>query len=208
MLASRGETGEPCGVPAPTSETTPPSNTPARSQLRSSFNICRSTTRRSTWAMSASWSMFVEARLDVGVEHPHPTLVGRLTDGFEGLWAERFGRNPKLTGRKVGLEDRLEDDLRCRHDHPVGDSGNAERPGLARLCPALGCSPAAAASADTSRPEALRRVRRGRLAPTRLPRPRCRRWSRRRRRGRLGWWPRRPTPCHITSLRASLSKRA
>jgi len=33
MLASSGEIGEPCGVPASTCETTPPSNTPARSQL-------------------------------------------------------------------------------------------------------------------------------------------------------------------------------
>ena len=36
------------GVPVSLSETSPPSNTPARSQLRSSFNICRSITRRST----------------------------------------------------------------------------------------------------------------------------------------------------------------
>ena len=42
MLASNGEMGEPCGVPDSVSETNPPSNTPARSQLRSSFNICRS----------------------------------------------------------------------------------------------------------------------------------------------------------------------
>ena len=48
MLASKGEMGEPCGVPAPLSETTPPSKTPARSQLRSSLTILRSTTRRST----------------------------------------------------------------------------------------------------------------------------------------------------------------
>ena len=31
---------------------------------------------------------------------------------------------------EVGFEDRLEHDLRCRHDHPVGHSGNAERAGL------------------------------------------------------------------------------
>ena len=33
----------------------------------------------------------------------------------------------------VRFENRLEDDLRCRHDHPIGDSGNAEWPGLPRL---------------------------------------------------------------------------
>ena len=69
MLASSAEIGEPCGVPASTSETIPPSNTPARSQARSSFGVCRSDTRRATWAMRASW-------------------------------AERFGRNLKLTGQK------------------------------------------------------------------------------------------------------------
>ena len=54
MLASSGEMGDPCGVPVPVSETTPPSKTPARSQLRSSFNIDRSDTRRATRAMRAS----------------------------------------------------------------------------------------------------------------------------------------------------------
>ena len=72
MLASSGEIGEPCGVPVSVSETTPPSNTPARSQLRSSFNICRSDTRRSTWRHQGVVVDLVEARLDVGVEHPHP----------------------------------------------------------------------------------------------------------------------------------------
>ena len=43
----RGVMGEPCGVPAPVSVTTPPSKIPARSQLRSSLTISRSATRRS-----------------------------------------------------------------------------------------------------------------------------------------------------------------
>ena len=37
---------------------------------------------------------------------------------------------PETHRVEVGLEDRLEDDLRGRHDHPVGHSGNAERAGL------------------------------------------------------------------------------
>src|SRR6478736_360138 len=37
MFASNGEIGEPWGVPASIADTTPPSNTPARSQPRSSF---------------------------------------------------------------------------------------------------------------------------------------------------------------------------
>ena len=39
--------GDPCGVPASIADTIPPSNTPARSQPLSSFNIRRSDTRRS-----------------------------------------------------------------------------------------------------------------------------------------------------------------
>ena len=46
--------GDPCGVPASIADTIPPSNTPARSQPRSSFNIRRSHTRRSIWPSSAS----------------------------------------------------------------------------------------------------------------------------------------------------------
>src|ERR1700739_1027842 len=41
MLASNGEIGEPCGVPASFAYTIPPSNTPARTQPRSSLNIRR-----------------------------------------------------------------------------------------------------------------------------------------------------------------------
>ncbi len=44
-LASNGEIGEPCGVPASIADTIPPSNTPALSQPLSSFNIRRSHTR-------------------------------------------------------------------------------------------------------------------------------------------------------------------
>ena len=54
MLANSGDIGEPCGVPESTSETTPPSNTPARSQPRSSFNIDRSDTLLATRAINAS----------------------------------------------------------------------------------------------------------------------------------------------------------
>jgi hypothetical protein len=44
-------------VPDRLSVTTPPSNTPARSQHLNSFNIARSDTRRSVSDMSASWSI-------------------------------------------------------------------------------------------------------------------------------------------------------
>ncbi|HMD44537.1 MAG TPA: hypothetical protein VKG43_00150 [Acidimicrobiales bacterium] len=47
-MASNGEMGDPCGVPASVSASTPPSMIPARNQHRSNFNIARSQTRRST----------------------------------------------------------------------------------------------------------------------------------------------------------------
>ena len=75
----------------------------------------------------------VEACLDVGVEHPDPTLVGHLSDGFEGLVRRSLRAEPETHWVEIGFEDRLKDDLRCRHDHPIGNRGNAEWPGLARL---------------------------------------------------------------------------
>ncbi len=77
--------------------------------------------------------MLSKARLDVGVEHPLPTPVGRLADGFEGLVRRALRPEAEADRMEVGVEDRLEHDLGCRHDHPVGDGGDAERPGLARL---------------------------------------------------------------------------
>ena len=52
-------------------------------------------------------------------------------------------------GGEVRLEDGLEDDLRRRHDHPVTDRGDAERPGLSRL----------SRLRDVHPPEGLRAVR-------------------------------------------------
>jgi hypothetical protein len=72
----------------------------------------------------------VEARLDVSVEHPPPTLVGCLADSLEGLVRRTLRAEPEAHRMEVSLEDRLKDDLRCRHDHPVGNGGDAERSGL------------------------------------------------------------------------------
>jgi hypothetical protein len=92
--------GEPCGVPESTSEIIPPSNTPARSHARSSFNICRSTTRRSTWPMRASWSISSkQALMSASSTHWAPWLAATRI-ASSAWWADRFGRNPKLTGRK------------------------------------------------------------------------------------------------------------
>jgi hypothetical protein len=54
MFAKSGEIGDPCGVPEPGSVITPPSKIPTRSQQASSFNICRSMTRRAISAISTS----------------------------------------------------------------------------------------------------------------------------------------------------------
>jgi hypothetical protein len=75
---------------------------------------------------------FVEARLDVGVEHPLSTLVGRLTDDLEGVVGGTLGPKAEALGREVRLEYGFEDDLGRRHDHPVFDSWDAERAGFSR----------------------------------------------------------------------------
>ena len=54
ILASNGEIGEPCGVPAVGGPDVPSSNTPTRSHDRISRSIAPSHTRRATWAISAS----------------------------------------------------------------------------------------------------------------------------------------------------------
>ena len=101
MLASNGESGEPWITPEVGSDTTPPSNIPTRSQLLTSFNICRSTTRRSIWAMSLSWSIVSkQARMSASSTHTIPRFVSSPYD-FEGLVCKSASaRNPKLTGEK------------------------------------------------------------------------------------------------------------
>src|ERR687891_2642317 len=151
MLASNGEIGEPCGVPASVSDTTPPSNIPARSQLRSSFNICRSTTRRSTWPRRASWSMLSKHAFDIGVEHPVPAPVGLDPDRLDGVMGRTLRPETEAARGEVRLEDRLEDQLRGRPPPPVTDRRYPERPGLARL----------ARLGDVHSPQRLRPVRLG-----------------------------------------------
>jgi hypothetical protein len=77
--------GEPCGVPDVVSVTTPPSNTPARSQQRSSFNICRVNDPAFDLRHEGVVVDVVKARFDGGVEHPQPPLADRLADRPEGV---------------------------------------------------------------------------------------------------------------------------
>jgi hypothetical protein len=45
----------------------------------------------------------VKARLDVSIEHPSPTLIGRLADGFEGLLRRTLRAEPETHRMEVGL---------------------------------------------------------------------------------------------------------
>jgi Recombinase zinc beta ribbon domain len=74
----------------------------------------------------------VEARLDVGVEHPCLALIGRHTDSLQGLLGGAFRAEPETDRAEVGLEDRLEHDLGGRHHHPVAHRRDTQRPGLTR----------------------------------------------------------------------------
>ena len=98
-MASRGETGEPCGVPAslgddPALEHPGPQPTPQQLQ--------HPPVHDPPFDQSNQGVMVdvVKARLDVSVEHPHPPPLAVTRTASRACWAERFGRNPKLTGRK------------------------------------------------------------------------------------------------------------
>jgi len=93
-LHSKGEIGEPCGVPAPVSVVTPSSNTPTRSHARSSRSIARSDTRLATKASKASCRIDPkQSRTSASSTQSAPRLAStRITSH---AWrAERRGRNP------------------------------------------------------------------------------------------------------------------
>jgi hypothetical protein len=72
----------------------------------------------------------IEARLDVGIEHPRPAPVDRPSDGLQSMMRRTLRAKPVAARKEVSLEDRLEHDLRCRHHYPVGDRWDPERPQL------------------------------------------------------------------------------
>ncbi len=89
-----GVIGEPCGVPAPVGEVTPPSSTPIRSHARISFSIDRSTTRRATWTISASWSIVPkQSRMSASNTHSRRWLAATRTASHASI-ADLLGRNP------------------------------------------------------------------------------------------------------------------
>ena len=59
--------------------------------------------------------------------------VGLDPDDLDGIVGRALRPEPEAHRLEVGLEDRFEDQLGGRHDHPVSHGGDAQRPGLARL---------------------------------------------------------------------------
>jgi DNA invertase Pin-like site-specific DNA recombinase len=74
-----------------------------------------------------------EAVTDVGVQHPFAATVSLDPHGVTRLMGRALRAEPVAGRQEVGLEHRLEDQLRCRHRYPVAHGRDAERPGLARL---------------------------------------------------------------------------
>ena len=90
----------------------------------------------------------------VRVEHPVGPPVGLDPDRLTGHPRRPLRSKPKALGQEVGLENWFEDDLGCRHDHPIAHSRDTQRtsppvgfrnvhppkrnrpvhPGLQRLC--------------------------------------------------------------------------
>ncbi len=75
----------------------------------------------------------VETGLDVGIEHPLAAPVGLGPDHLTGIMGRPFRAEPVTRRQKVSLEHRFQDQLRCRHHHPVTHRRDPAA-GLAR-CP-------------------------------------------------------------------------
>ncbi len=93
-LANSGEIGDPCGVPAPVGVVTPFSKTPIRSHARINFSIDRSTTRRATCPISASWSIVPkQSRISASKTHSCRRFAATRTASHASI-ADFLGRNP------------------------------------------------------------------------------------------------------------------
>jgi hypothetical protein len=72
-----------------------------------------------------------EAVALIGVEHPVGPPVDLDPDGLTGHVSRALGTKPKADRKKVGLEDRFEDDLGGRHDTAVAH--RRDRQGSGRI---------------------------------------------------------------------------
>jgi hypothetical protein len=65
---------------------------------------------------------------DVGLEDEDSPLGERRADGFQGVGGRALGPEPIAAGQEVGLEQRLEDELRRLLAHSIAHGGDAQRP--------------------------------------------------------------------------------
>ena len=95
-----GVTGPPCGAPVTSRRTCPPSITPARSIARRSIKTAWSLTRSSTARINLSCGIAEKQfTMSVSTTHRRPCQASS-TRTWRASCADRFGRNPKLHGRK------------------------------------------------------------------------------------------------------------
>ena len=128
MFESSGEITPPCGVPASTAGTRPRPSRLLGATCAISLITRRSETRSATIDRRLSWSICAEVVPDVGLENELcPSMNDRRSTSFASV-ADRRGRNPNETGKKVGLEDGLKHDPRGLLNNPVLHGRDAQRP--------------------------------------------------------------------------------
>lgn len=109
-----------------------------------------------------------EAVRHVGVEHPVVTVVRGPPNDLTGLDRRPLGPEPETASQEVGLEDRFEDQLRRRHDHPISDRRDTKRPGLTRPARLGDVHPPQRRRPVRARLQPLRQVIEEHADPTRL----------------------------------------
>jgi hypothetical protein len=65
---------------------------------------------------------------DVRLGNPSPASPGLIEQDLEGVMRRLLRAKAERARRKVGLKDRLNDDLQGRLDDPVTDRGDRQRP--------------------------------------------------------------------------------
>ncbi len=66
----------------------------------------------------------VETRFDINIQHPLTAPVGLDPDCLKGVMSRAFWSETETDRPEIGLENRFKDDLCCRHDHTITNSGN------------------------------------------------------------------------------------
>src|SRR3972149_6406698 len=136
MSANSGEITPPCGVPH--FERFPPlyrgrpcsslSSTGTFSHILTRCSIAASATLRARQVINSACgivSKYFERSASTTPVRPSTKVPMDLLHRPDGA---AFGTIPVGGGTQVGLEDRLQDELRCRLGHPILDGGNSQRP--------------------------------------------------------------------------------